>query len=222
MPLFTSGVRTNVQTLMITVPRLVHVIAFVHRADLLVDVLFVESPDLAHQIVDEVLVILQCVEIINPIVVHSVDVPIADEPAKRIVACRGVVNKLDELRARAACLKLSTQYVDGQVCSEGVDEFVGQKVHINKELELSLTSKVSAATSVIALARLGLTCAAVLTIIATATVVVTAVVTAVAAAITLNAVDDRCLRDGGRILLRWLHVVVVEPRKLEANATPIK
>jgi hypothetical protein len=88
--------RNFFNTLVVTVPRLVHVIAFVHIANRLVKITPVESPNFAHHVVNEVVMVLHFVEVIYPIVVRSVDVLVANQPAKRIVACCRFVYELDE------------------------------------------------------------------------------------------------------------------------------
>jgi hypothetical protein len=85
LPAAVIGIFFN--TLVVTVPRLVHVITFVHTANRLVKITPVESPNFAHHVVDEV---------VNPILVRSVDVSVANQPAKRIVACCRFIYELDE------------------------------------------------------------------------------------------------------------------------------
>jgi hypothetical protein len=107
---------------------------------------------------------------------------------------------------------VSSQHVHGQVCSQGVDELVGQEVQIDKELQVSLAREMLATTTMIALVGLGYPAAAVVTVIAAAAV------TAATVAITLVHFREGCFACHERVLYR--RHVVARTRNLKAYTTP--
>jgi hypothetical protein len=86
-----------------------HVITLVHFANSLVETVPVESPDFADQVVDEVHLQSLLVQIIDPVVVNAVNVPISDELAKWAGIGRRVVHEIDEIVIRITLLVLSKQ-----------------------------------------------------------------------------------------------------------------
>jgi hypothetical protein len=113
-----------------------HVITLVHFANSLVETVPVESPDFADQVVDEVHLQSLLVQIIDPVVVNAVNVPISDELAKWAGIGRRVVHEIDEIVIRITLLVLSKsdKFVHDDVGSDWIDELVGQKIQIDEEL----------------------------------------------------------------------------------------
>jgi hypothetical protein len=82
--------------------------------------------------VKELLMPLLLVESFNPILVVFVNVPVADELAKRTVTWRGIVDEVDDVFGKVELT--FDDLVNGHVGRHRIVQFVRQKVQINEEL----------------------------------------------------------------------------------------